>query len=510
MSQTVDGLAEDEVGVAKTQAHPPGLYALFTTEMWERFSYYGMRALLVLYLTKAIGMGRSDALNIYAIYTGLVYLTPLIGGRMADRYLGQRKAVFTGGILMALGQFALTQRELLTLGLGLLIIGNGFFKPNISTMVGQLYPQGDHRRDGAYTIFYMGINLGAFLSPLICGPLGERVGWGVGFATAGIGMALGIMTFVFTQRLLQGAGLPPGRPGSTEDRLRPRDWVEIIVLAGVIALLVFLAIQAWPVFQPLWSPAWLTSTAISFLYKGMILVGGLALFLYATEPRKSREEAAALEPFTRVDWERIAVIVIFSLFSIVFWMGFEQSGGTLNLFADNDTNRTIFGYDIPASVLQAVNPLFIILFAPIFAIIWTYLARRNFPLPSVTKQGIGLVGLASAFGVMYLASEQAKSGPVSPWWLISVYFIFTVSELLLSPIGLSLVNKLAHPRVASLMMAFWFVCTSAANYLAGIMEKTIEPFHWNLWVFLGLMALVPGVVLIALTPVLVKMSHGRV
>ena len=511
MPEAVRSLADLELGTEKPKPHPPGLYALFTAEMWERFSYYGMRALLVLYLTKAIGMARSDALNIYAIYTGLVYLTPLIGGRLADRYLGQRKAVFIGGILMALGQFALTQRELLTLGLGLLIIGNGFFKPNISTMVGQLYPLSDHRRDGAYTIFYMGINLGAFLSPLICGPLGERVGWGAGFAAAGIGMTLGVFTFVFTQRLLQGAGLPPSRGDIKEDRLRLRDWIEIAALAGTIALLVFLALRAWPVLQPLWSPAWLTSTLASFFYKGMILVGGLVLFLYATEPRKSGQQAAAAyEPFTRVDWERITVIVIFSLFSIVFWMGFEQSGGTLNLFADKETNRVMFGYDVPASVLQAVNPLFIILFAPVFAVIWTALSRLNFPLPSVTKQGIGLVGLAIAFGIMYLASEQAKLGLVSSWWLISVYFIFTVSELFLSPIGLSLVNKLAHPRVASLMMAFWFLCTAAANYLAGIMEKTIEPFHWNLWIFLGLMALFPGLLLLALTPVLVKMSHGRV
>ena len=187
--------------------------------MWERFSYYGMRALLVLYLTKAIGLNRPDALRIYAIYTGLIYLTPLIGGRLADRYLGQRKAVFIGGILMALGQFALTQRELLNLGLGLLIVGNGFFKPNISTMVGTLYPQGDHRRDGAYTIFYMGINLGAFLLPLVCGSLGEKVGWGYGFASAGVGMILGILTFVFTQRLLQGTGLPPGREAAPDARL---------------------------------------------------------------------------------------------------------------------------------------------------------------------------------------------------------------------------------------------------------------------------------------------------
>src|SRR5277367_6039610 len=222
MSQTVE-TAKDQVPPVDTGqpvGHPPGLYALFTTEMWERFSFYGLRALLVLYLTKAIGLDRSAALNIYAIYTGLIYLTPLIGGRLADRYLGQRKAVFIGGILMALGQLALTQRDYLYLGLGLLIVGNGFFKPNISTMVGTLYPQGDPRRDGAYTIFYMGINLGA-LSPLVCGPLGEseRFGWGYGFAAAGIGMILGILTFSFTQRFLKGSGLPPGREATPEARL---------------------------------------------------------------------------------------------------------------------------------------------------------------------------------------------------------------------------------------------------------------------------------------------------
>jgi POT family proton-dependent oligopeptide transporter len=481
--------------------------------MWERFSFYGMRALLVLYLTRAIGLDRSNALNIYAIYLGLVYLTPLIGGRMADRYLGQRKAVFIGGILMALGQFSLTQRELLTLGLGLIIVGNGFFKPNISTMVGALYPQGDHRRDGAYTLFYMGINLGAFLAPNVCGPLGEseRFGWAYGFSSAGIGMVFGLSTFVFTQRLLMGAGLPPGREVTPGAQLRPRDWIEIAVIAGSIAALVLGLIQAWPIVRPLWSPAFLTSTAASFVYKSAILVGGLLLFLYATEPKKTGDQADQLHvPFTRVDWERIAVCVTISLFSIVFWMGFEQSGGTLNLFADQETNRTIFGWNIPASVFQSINPVFIISLAPVFAILWTYLARHQFPLPSVTKQGLGLIILAGAFGVMYLASESAKSGPVSPWWLISVYLIFTVAELFVSPIGLSLVNKLAHPRVASLMMAFWFMCTAAASYLAGIMEHTIEPYHWNLWIFLGVMALVPGMLLVALTPVLVKLSHGRV
>lgn len=497
--------------------HPAGLYALFFTEMWERFSYYGMRALLVLYLVRAFGLDRPSALGIYAVYTGLVYLTPLIGGRLADRFLGQRKAVFIGGILMALGQFALTSPDLLNLGLGLIIVGNGFFKPNISTMVGTLYPAGDHRRDGAYTIFYMGINLGAFLAPLICGPLGERVGWGYGFAAAGIGMVLGLLTFVFTQRLLQGSGLPPGRAKDYHASLNARDWVDIVIwsVAGVGA--VYGGLQIWPSLSPLWSPTWLEGgpvvagiALLSVLWKGMVLIGLLSLFLYLTEPPKSSKALdASHEPLTREDWQRIAVILIISLFSIVFWAGFEQSGGTLNLFADEKTNRTVLGYDIPASVFQSVNPVFIILMAPLFAGLWSWLAKQRFALPAFAKQGLGLVLLGLGFVVMYLADKQAASGKVSWLWLIGVYFIFTVAELCISPIGLSLVNKLAPWKLASLMMAVWFLCTAAANYLAGIIEHLIEPYELNLWAFLGLVAFVPGVLMLLITPMLVRMSHGK-
>ncbi len=590
------------------ERHPPGLYALFASEMWERFSFYGMRALLVLYLTKAMGVDRPGALNIYAIYTGLVYLTPLIGGRLADRYLGQRKAVFIGGILMALGQFAMTQKELLNLGLGLLILGNGFFKPNISTMVGTLYPQRDPRRDGAYTLFYMGINLGAFLAPLVCGPLGEDHGWWPGFAAAGVGMTLGLLTFVFTQRLLQGQGLPPGRPVEPGTVLRARDYVEIVLIAAVGFGFVYGAIQLWPSVQPLWSPAWIDSFApkdpkmvnlAAVAYKGAVLVGLLTAFLFATEPKRSVTDAGPMhEPLSRHDWQRVAVIVIISLFSIVFWAGFEQSGGTLNLFADQQTDRVVLGRTVPASTLQAANPMFIILLAPIFAALWTALARRNFPLPSFAKQGLGLVILSMSFGVMYLAEGRAKPtaalparidaaivatadgqgsrplkvakgaevakgaprtvsealakaraeaaedkipfnflkdsedalqdaeptaasaavasalnearlGQVSPLWLLAVYLMFTVAELFVSPIGLSLVNKLAPIKLASLMMAFWFLCTAAANYLAGVMEHLVEPFQFNLWAFLAGLALVPGILLLLITPILVKMSHGR-
>lgn len=581
--------------------HPAGLYALFFTEMWERFSYYGMRALLVLYLVRAYGMNRPDALGIYAVYTGLVYLTPLIGGRLADMVLGQRKAVFIGGILMALGQFALTQRELLYLGLGLLVVGNGFFKPNISTMVGGLYPKGDLRKDSAYTIFYMGINLGAFLAPLICGPLGEYYNWWPGYATAGAGMALGLLTFTFTQRVLQGVGLPPGRPVEDRAVLSVRDWVEIAIWVAVCAGLVYAAITSWPSIRPFWSPRSFEGVpALAVAYKGAVMIGILGVFLVATEPRKRSTDVVdeTSHKLTGEDWQRIVVIVIISLFSIVFWMGFEQSGGTLNLFAAEQTDRRVLGRTIPASILQAVNPMFIILLAPIFAQLWTYLAIRRFPLPSFAKQGLGLMLLGVGFAVMYLADQaerptpslaakvdaagQAVTGPladvrpkpdedassgsetpptagemmaeaaetlkegripyhdleatalalkdaghaeasatveaafqeatlsrVSPLWLILTYFLFTVAELFISPIGLSLVNKLAPMKLASLMMACWFLCTAAANYLAGIMEHMIEPYHFDLWAFLGVVAFVPGVLLLLITPLLQRMSHGK-
>jgi POT family proton-dependent oligopeptide transporter len=255
----------------------------------------------------------------------------------------------------------------------------------------------------------------------------------------------------------------------------------------------------------------MTSTAVAFAYKGGILLAILGGFLWLTEPKFKQEEAELHEPFTGVDWQRLAVILSIGLFSIVFWMGFEQSGGTLNLFADEKTDHTILGYPLKTAWFQSINPVFIISLAPVFAALWTALAKRNVSLPSVAKQGLGLIILSLAFAVMYFADKQSKQGAlVSPLWLVAVYFLFTVAELFVSPIGLSLVTKLAHPRIVSLMMAYWFVCTAAANYLAGIMERTIEPWDLNLWAFLGAMAFVPGVMMLALTPVLVKMSHGRV
>jgi proton-dependent oligopeptide transporter, POT family len=503
---------------AATAGHPPGLYVLGITETWERLSYYGMRALLVLYLTKAIGLGRTDALSIYATYTGLIYLTPLIGGRLADLYLGQRKAVFIGGILMSLGHFAMAFEGLLHFAMGLLILGNGFFKPNISTMVGQLYPGKDARREGAYTIFYMGINVGAFLAPCICGTLGERVGWHWGFGAAGIGMVLGVLVFGIFQPVLGRIGLAPGRGTDTPARLTAADWahVGLLSMAGIAAVVA--AVVPIPavtrsvpaLVKPVLLGYW-TILSLGLIATTRLIVGpSVARRVGTTSGHEEGPESAEVpdEPFSREQWERMCVILIISLYSILFWMGLEQGGGTLNLFADQRTDRTLFGYEFPASWYQAVNPLGVIVLAPIFSILWTTLDRTRFKINSVAKMGIGLLLLGVGMVVMMIIDRGATtSNKAGPQWLVIVNLLFTLGELCLSPIGLSLVSSLAPKRVASLMMALWFGCAAAANYLAGEMEAMVGPA--NLWSFLIATSIASGLILLALNPLLKRMAHGR-
>jgi POT family proton-dependent oligopeptide transporter len=529
MTSTVD--LGETVGTAKG-GHPPGLYVLFGAEMWERFSYYGMRALLVLYLTKHLHFERKDALSVYATYTSLVYLTPLLGGYLADRFLGQRKAILIGGSLMALGHFAMAFEPLLTLALGLIILGNGFFKPNISTMVGQLYPQNDPRRDGAYTIFYMGINLGAFFSPLVCGSLGESkyFGWHYGFAAAGVGMILGLATFIAKQRMLGTAGYPPNRPENAECRLFAIDWVHVALLTLVGAGLVYLAVlparaidrsspdYGWLLVLGYWIALALAMIGITGLVTRQGRTGAsptgndpVSMELPVQETERVTEEKPRNEPFTSADVQRILVIVIVALFSIVFWMGFEQAGGTFTLFADEKTRRVIMGKPFPASWYQSINPMLIFMLAPLFSILWTTLDRTRLALTSTAKMGIGLIFLGLGFIVMSRADHTAREvGLVGPHWLAIVYLMNTLGELCLSPIGLSLVNKLAPARIASLMMAVWFLCTAFANYFAGMLEQWVQKSGVDLWTFLIYTSIVPGLVLLALTPVLKRMGHGRI
>lgn len=502
---TTEGILDANAELSK-KPHPSGLYTLFFTEMWERFSYYGMRALLVLYLTSTVAengfnMDRAAALEIYALFTGLVFLTPILGGYLADTVLGQRKAIYIGGLLMALGQFGLatsvgldadsaSKGLMLNLGLGLLIMGNGFFKPNISTIVGALYSENDPRKDSAFTIFYMGINLGAFLSPLTCGYLGENVGWEYGFGTAGLGMLLGVIWFFFRTRTLEGAGLPPKRLENDQENLGAKDYIHVVVYVAVIAALVLGFLKGWNA---------ITETTQNILIWVLAIAGTLGLGSTIVKGTNGKDQ-----------WSRVGVILILSLFNIFFWSGFEQAGGTFNLFAAEQTDRIMFGFEIPASWFQSINAIAIFGFAPLFSMMWVWLSRKNLNPRTPVKFGLGLALLGLGFVIMYFASLAAKNGMVSPLWLVSVYLIHTFGELCLSPVGLSMVTKLAPQKIVSVMMGVWFAFMALANYLAGMMESLLHNLmpDMNLFLFLTMTSVFGAVLLFILSPLLGKMMKG--
>jgi proton-dependent oligopeptide transporter, POT family len=510
-----------------TQAQPLGLRVLFAAEAWERFSYYGMRALLVLYLVNSVGYTKDNAYTIYGMYTGLVYLTPFFGGLLADRLLGARKAVVIGGVIMAIGHLAMAFDSLLFPALGFLIIGNGFFKPNISTIVGGLYAQGDPRRDGGFTIFYMGINLGAFFSPLVCGALGEGLGWHYGFAAAGVGMTIGLGVFLWGQKLLGQGGMPPGRPIAEDGqpRLHKGDWRDIgIWIVGSLAL-VLVILESWRFIGPVWDrvPSALKLTL------GVMLVaatfGGLL--------KKANDDG-------REALQRVAVILILGVFTVFFWMGFEQAGSTMTIFADAQTNRSVGASEIPASFFQSINPLMIMLLAAPFSAMWLRMERSKNHISTPAKMAWGLIILGLGFLLMYVAQQLAgdpnyvtnvigdagkgeglmalssvtfeasliPQSQVGPLWLVAVYIIHTVAELFLSPIGLSMVTKLAPAKMISLMMGVWFMSSAVANYLAGALEGIVEHYDLSVYFFLIGSSIGAGLLLFALTPLLKRWMHG--
>ena len=379
--------------MAKGRGHPAGLYVLFFTEMWERFSYYGMRSLLVYYMIKHLQFTQERSSEIYGLYTGFVYFTPLFGGMLADRLLGQRKTVIVGGVLMAVGHFLMAVESLFFLALFFLILGNGAFKPNISTQVGALYSAHDHRRDRAFSLFYMGINLGAFFSPLVCGTLGEKIGYHWGFGAAGVGMVIGLLVYLWGQKHLA-PDLIMQKEGSQQQRSR--------------------------------------------------------------------------EPMTRGDWLRIGAIFVMMALSIIFWSVYEQQGNTMALWADANTDRTVFGWEMPASWFQAFNPLMIFLFVPLLNMFWSWQDRRGKEPSSIAKMGIGCVLLAAAFLVLIPPARELASHPrASLWWLTACTFVLTLGEVYLSPIGLSLVTKIAPARIVSMMMGVWFLSSFFGNSLSG-------------------------------------------
>jgi len=449
-----------------SKGHPKGLYVLFVTEMWERFSYYGMRALFVLFMTKALLIDKALASDIYGSYTGLVYLTPLIGGYMADRYWGNRKSIVIGGILMAAGQFFMfisgsvyqsaSAPAFMFAGLGLLIIGNGFFKPNISTMVGQLYPEGDKRVDSAFTIFYMGINLGAFIAPLLCGYLGDTgnpADFKWGFLAAGLGMVLSLVLFIALKNkyIVTPEGEQIGEKANNKrDESETAEKIPFNPKRMYIWVGVFLAIFAF--FYQLFD----FGVIGSFIFGLTIAAPGFII----TDPS-----------LTKVEKQRIWVVYIAAFFVIFFWAAFEQAGASLTYFAEEQTDRNLFGSIIPASYFQSVNALAIVIFAPIFVWIWGILGAKNMEPASPFKQALGLFLLAVGYLVIAFGVQGIDpSTKVSMVWLVSLYTIHTLGELCLSPIGLSMVNKLSPARFASLLMGVWFLSTASANKFAGTLS----------------------------------------
>jgi proton-dependent oligopeptide transporter, POT family len=467
--------------------HPRGLATLFLTEYWERFSYYGMRALLILFMTASVtsgGLGFDvvKAGAIYGIYAGMTYLGALPGGWIADRVMGQRKAVLYGGLIIAAGNYALAIPLLQTfyLGLGLIVLGTGLLKPNVSTMVGQLYGQDHSRRDAGFSIFYMGINLGALVSPLVCSYLGEKINWHLGFAVAGVGMTAGVIQYRLGWKHLANAGAPPTDTSSAKRRLR--------ISLGVASLLLLLVagLGLAGVFK-------VTATGLSKSLGLMLLVIVIATFSWLFR----------MKGWTALERKRLAAVLIFFFASALFWTLFEQAGSTLNLFAELNTNRSLFG-GFPAGWFQSEEPLFVILLAPVFAWLWVNLGRWE---PSTgSKFALGL--LFAGFSFLILAPIAGRTNN-SPLWLTWSYLLVTVGELCLSPVGLSVTTKLAPARVAGLMMGFWFLSDSVGNYIGGTLASFYHAIPLpRLFGTVALAAIVAGIAMFLLVPSMKKLMGG--
>ncbi|MDQ2937888.1 MAG: peptide MFS transporter [Acidobacteriota bacterium] len=506
MSTPIDGTGASSTTVDDKGffGHPGGLSTLFFTEMWERFSYYGMRAILTLYMTKSLvegGLGFDEkyASVIYATYVSSVWYLPLVGGWLADRILGARRAVLIGGIVIACGHYSMAVSSLPSFyaGLVLIAIGTGLLKPNISAMVGQLYSDKDERRDAGFSIFYMGINLGAFLSPIVVGFLAQgawfrnfiasmgfdpKSSWHFGFGAAGVGMTLGLIQYVIGRNRLRNVGRRPEKPTLAVGS-QSFDYVTggLAVVGGIIGAALGLYFGDAGFISALFP-------CVVFFFAGYLL--GTVRLLAGNELKN------------------VLVIFILFLFSIVFWMTFEQAGSSLTLFADRLTQTTIFGWTYPSSWFQSVQPIFIILLAPVFAGIWQKMGDRQPSSPGKFSYGLLFAGLA--FVVVTIASMLTGGGRVSPLWLIVVYFLQSLGELCLSPVGLSTVTKLAPARMVGLMMGVWFLSISIGSYIAGL---TTRFFAGNdpavLTRAFGIFAaitLAAAIILTILTPLIKKMT----
>ena len=490
--------------------HPWGLMTLFFTELWERFGYYGMRALLVLYMTDVAtgGLGISNEISgaIYGLFTFGVYALALPGGWIADRVTGQRQAVLIGGVIIAAGYYSLGLPMVIPgselwsfyLGLALVVLGTGLLKPNVSAIVGGLYADdAPAKRDAGFSIFYMGINIGAFLGPLICGLVGEKVSWHLGFSLAGIGMTLGLIQYVAGRRHLRGVGeLPdeaadPAMVASARRKLVIGLVATAVAIAGLAGLMNSGALDVSIVTFAQWTGAIVAVVAVIY-FAGVISFGC----------------------HDRVERQRVFVIFLLFLGAAIFWSGFEQAGSSMNIYARDLTDRVLFGWEVPTSWLQSVNPVFIILLAPVMGTLWVKLGARNPSIPLKFGMGLVLLGvgfLVLAWGALYVP-ENAADNPavgVGMTWLVVTYFFHTVGELALSPVGLSSVTKLAPKRLVGQMMGTWFMGAALGNLVAGLIASRIDNLPPNeLFTVVASIVVVAGILFVLFSPLINRMTHG--
>jgi proton-dependent oligopeptide transporter, POT family len=435
--ETTNGIERTFLG------HPRGLMYLFFSEMWERFCYYGMRGLLILYLTKTLLVGDTESKLIYGAYTALVYAAPVLGGRLADRYLGYKNAVILGGILMAIGEFLILGggQNFLLLGMAAIIVGNGYFKANISTIVGKLYKDGDTRRDSGFTIFYMGINIGALLATTVVAEVGYKYGYEYGFALAGIGMIAGIIIFVIGGKDYKKEAAPSNPELLNKKILGPLTWFHTIVIGSVLAIpLLYILLSHNTIV------GWLLAATAIYVVSSLIIAG-------------AKEGKVWLH--------RMIALVIMMLLNVVFWACFEQAGTSLTLFADTNINRVIFGWEMGAATTQFFNPAFILLFGSIFSLLWVTLAKRGKNPNIPAKFGFGLIQLGLGYTIVLLGFQFVSPEYLLPLWtLVFMYMLHTTGELFISPIGLSMVTKLAPSHMTGTAMGGWFLSWAGANFVA--------------------------------------------
>ena len=497
--------------------HPKGLTVLFFAEMWERFCYYGMRGLLVLYLTKALFQGDAQAFAIYGAFTALVYMAPVLGGRIADNILGYRIAILLGALLMAIGEFMIlgANETWLYVGMAAIIVGNGYFKANISTLVGKLYKANDPRRDSGFTIFYIGINIGALLATLVCVWVGERFGFKYGFGLAGIGMLLGFFIFLAGGKFYKHLSHPP-----YPEKLHKKVFGPFTQLHTTV----FLSILLIPVlyFLIVYNNVELFGMNVNILGGLLILTAGYMIYTLIKESAKGE----------KILRDRMIVFIVLCFFNIVFWALFEQAGSSLTLFADRNVDRSVFGlFEMTAGQTQFFNPLFIILMGSLFSVLWVKLDKRNMNPNIPAKFGIGIILLGVGYLLTMFGKGLHNEAFLIPLWiLVGLYFFHTVGELFISPIGLSMVTKLAPPKISGTLMGAWFLSFSASSFVAaqlakltggkgsesGLAGAEVTPeiaqaslmTYIDIYTMFGLIAIGVGLLVLLLSPKLNKLMHG--